>query len=110
MCYVHSALHLRMVGWVGDPIEEVEPRCYADADLGGCVRTQRSTAGTHLVMRGPHTCFPIAAGSKKDGLRGSVHCGGGAIRGLLCDQDVRHPSIDLLVYSSPKRGLSFEIP
>ena len=67
MCYVHTTLRHRMIGWVGDPMDDVEPHCYADADLGGCVRTQRSTAGAHLVMRGPNTCFPIAAGSKRMG-------------------------------------------
>lgn len=56
-----------MVGWVGANVGDLEPHCYADADLGGCVRMQRSTAGAHLVMRGPNTCFPIAAGSKRMG-------------------------------------------
>ena len=38
-----------------------------DADVGGCVRAQKSTAGAHSVMRGPNACFPIAAGSKRVG-------------------------------------------
>ena len=56
-----------MVGWVGDSASACEPHLFADADLGGCVRTQKSTAGAHLAMRGPRTCFPIAAGSKRMG-------------------------------------------
>ena len=56
-----------MVGWGDDDVKDLEPHCYADADLGGCVQTQRSTAGAHLVIRGPNTCFPIAAGSKRMG-------------------------------------------
>ena len=67
MCYVHSTLHQRLVGWVGDDISDIEPHLLADADLGGCVRTQRSTSGAYLCMRGPRTCFPIAAGSKRQG-------------------------------------------
>ena len=67
MCYVYSTYHYRLVGWVGDPKNEVAPHCFSDADLGGCVRTQRSTSGAYTCMRGPNTCFPIAAGSKRQG-------------------------------------------
>ena len=31
------------------------------------MRTQRSTSGAYMCMRGPNTCFPIAAGSKRQG-------------------------------------------
>ena len=67
MCYVHSSYHLRMVGWVGDSSADLSPHLFADADLGGCTQTQRSTAGAHLIMRGPNTCFPIAFSSKRIG-------------------------------------------
>ena len=67
MCYVNSTYHLRMVGWVGDASEDIGPHLFADADLGGCTQTQRSTAGAHLIMRGPNTCFPIAFSSKRIG-------------------------------------------
>ena len=65
MCYVYSTLHYRLVNWIGDNAEDVGPHLFADADLGGCVQTQRSTSGAHLVMRGPNTCFAIAFGSKR---------------------------------------------
>ena len=48
-------------------MEEIDPHCFADDELGGCVRTHKFTAGAHLVMRGPNTCFPIVAGSKRLG-------------------------------------------
>ena len=67
MSYIHSTLHLRLIGWVGDEARDISPHLYADADLGGCTQTQRSTAGAHLVMRGPNTCFPIAWQSKRIG-------------------------------------------
>ena len=67
MCYVHSTYHYRLVGWVGDEAENIEPHVFADADLAGCVRTQRSTSGAYLCMRGPNTCFPISAASKRQG-------------------------------------------
>jgi hypothetical protein len=35
MCYVHHTLHLRMVGWVGDPQSELRPNVFADADFAG---------------------------------------------------------------------------
>ena len=65
ICYINSTLHYRMVGWVGDKLEAMQPHLFADADLAGCVDTQRSTSGYFLVLRGPNSCFPIAGISKR---------------------------------------------
>ena len=43
------------------------PRLFVDADFAGDLSSQRSTSGVHLVLRGPHTSFPIAAYSKRQG-------------------------------------------
>ena len=48
MCYVDSSLRLQMGGWVGDPIDSVQPHLFADADFAGCTDTQRSTSGYYL--------------------------------------------------------------
>mgnify|MGYP002809758887 CR=1 FL=1 len=65
MCYVHTSLHYRMIGWVGDKPKQLEPHLFADADFAGCPDSQRSTSGLHLAIRGPATCFPIAGASKR---------------------------------------------
>ncbi len=65
MCYIHSTLSLRSVGWVGDDLSLCRLHLYADADFGGCVRTQRSTSGVHLSLLGPSTCFPLGGASKR---------------------------------------------
>ena len=49
MCYVHHTKHWRMVGWVGDPMDDVRLALYADADFAGCVESLRSTPGGHLI-------------------------------------------------------------
>ena len=67
MNYVHSSLQLRMVGWIGDKLDNIEPHLFADADFSGCTFTQRSTTGLHLVLRGPNSSFPIAGASKRQG-------------------------------------------
>ena len=67
MCYVDSSLRLQMGGWVGDPIDSVQPHLFADADFAGCTDTQRSTSGYYLVIRGARTCFPISGVSKRQG-------------------------------------------
>ena len=67
ICYINSYLHVRMVGWVGDSLEQLQPHMFADADFAGCVTTMRSTSGIHLCIRGPNTCFPIAGVSKRQG-------------------------------------------
>ena len=65
--YIHSTYHVRMMGWVGDSLERLEPHMFADADFAGCVSTQRSTSGLFLCIRGPNTCFPVAGISKRQG-------------------------------------------
>ena len=65
MCYINSTLDHRMVGWIGDKLVALQPHLFADADLAGCVDTQRSTSGYFLVLRGPNSCFPIAGISKR---------------------------------------------
>ena len=48
VCYINSTLHVRMAGWVGDRLEQLQPHMFADADFAGCVTTQRSTSGLYL--------------------------------------------------------------
>jgi len=67
VCYVHSTKHLRMIGWVGDTLDQMGPHLYADADFAGCVDTQKSTSGYLMSVRGPRTCFPIVGVSKRQG-------------------------------------------
>ena len=67
MCYVHHTKHWRMVGWVGDPIDDVHLALYADADFAGCIDSLRSTSGGHLNIQGPNTRFPLSGSSKRQG-------------------------------------------
>ena len=63
--YIKSTLHYRQYGWIGDSPEQLQPHAYTDADFAGCTRTLRSTTGLQLQVEGPHSCFPIAASSKR---------------------------------------------
>ena len=65
--YMQSTAHLRMMGWIGDPLDCLQPPLSVDADFAGCTATSRSTSGVHLVLRGPSTSFPIAVDSKRQG-------------------------------------------
>ena len=65
VCYVHHTKHWRMVGWVGDPMDDVHLALYADADFAGCVESLRSTSGGHLNLQGPNTRFPLSGSSKR---------------------------------------------
>ena len=67
MCYVHWSLDNRLVGYIGDNLSGVRPHLYTDADLAGCPDTQRSTSGVYHCIKGPHTSFPIAVVSKRQG-------------------------------------------
>ena len=67
VAYIASTTDHKLVGWVGDEQSQLQPHLYADADFAGCVATQRSTSGAYLCICAPHTCFPIAANSKRQG-------------------------------------------
>ena len=67
MCYVNSNTEAKLTGWVGDNASDLSPHIYADADFAGCLKTQRSTSGMHFAAEGPHSRFPIAASSKRQG-------------------------------------------
>ena len=71
MCYVNSTYGLRQVAWIGDDpfvkAGSIEPHMYADADLGGCYISNRSTSGRHFALEGPSSLFPISAYSKRQG-------------------------------------------
>ena len=67
MRYIASTPKKRFAGWVGDNVDECALHAYADADFAGCERTMRSTTGFSLLMEGPHTSFPIAGRSCRQG-------------------------------------------
>ena len=65
VAYINSTLHYRQYGWIGDDPALLQPHAYTDADFAGCTRTLRSTTGIQMQIEGPHSCFPIAASSKR---------------------------------------------
>ena len=65
MCYINSSLHVRMVGWMGDPIDKVGLHLYADADFAGDLATSRSTSGVFLCVRGEDSFMGLAGISKR---------------------------------------------
>ena len=67
VCYIASTYHIRMVGWIGDPLKDLELHLFADADFAGCTKTSRSTSGLFLCLQGPDTRFPLQGQTKKQG-------------------------------------------
>lgn len=65
VCYIASTQHIRMVGWAGDPLKDVEFHLYADADFAGCQETSRSTTGLFLYLQGPGKRFPLQGQTKQ---------------------------------------------
>ena len=55
MCYIHRTKHWRMIGRVGDSVEDMCLAVYADADFSGCADSLRSTSGGHMNLQGPNT-------------------------------------------------------
>ena len=95
MCYIQATKAYRMVGYVGDPMKDIEPHVYADADLAGCAATQRSTTGIQAQLEGPHTCFPICGISKRQGCVSSSTPEAEMVAGHHAFNKVIIPQLDL---------------
>ena len=67
MAYVHQSKHHLMIGWVGDSLDASTIGLFADADYAGCGESLKSTSGAHLHIQCPHTRFPLAGLSKRQG-------------------------------------------
>ena len=67
MACVHQPKHHMMIGWVGDSLEASSIGLFADADYAGCGESLKSTSGAHMHIQGPHTRFPLAGLSKRQG-------------------------------------------
>ena len=52
VCYMKTTLQYRMVSWVGDTLNDVMIKQFADADLAGDPRTQRSTSASNQKIWG----------------------------------------------------------
>ena len=53
-----------MMGWVGDPVEELTPHIHVDSDFAGDPYTLKSTSGCHIDIQGPNSRFPLMGVSK----------------------------------------------
>ena len=65
--FIQHSKEDKMIGWVGDDMSSLRLALYVDADFAGCVESLRSTSGAHLNLQGPHTRFPLAGLSKRQG-------------------------------------------
>ena len=65
VCYINSTIDLKLVGWVGDVIEDWRLDLYSDADLASDLLTRKSTSGVYQCISGGNTRMPMSALSKK---------------------------------------------
>ena len=65
ICYIHTTKHYKLVGVVGDKLDDLKLRLYVDVDFCGDRLHTKSTNGGYLVLVGPNTWFPLACVSKK---------------------------------------------
>ena len=61
MCWIHTTVEYRHVGWIGDDPKLLTSHLYADSNFAGCPYTLRSTSGEHHSLQGPNSRFPWAA-------------------------------------------------
>ena len=101
MRYMSTTLSHRQVGWVGEPIAELQLLIYADADFGGCERTQRSTSGIHLNVEGKYTRFPLIGICKRLGCVSKSIPEAEMVAGHLALRHVLIPAVDLWEPLSP---------
>ena len=65
VCYINSTLDFRLMGHIGDSLDNLSLALYSDADFASCLETSKSTSGVFIAIKGPNTFFPLNACSKK---------------------------------------------
>ena len=65
VCYINTTVDWKLSNWLGCSGEQLDLRCYADADFAGDVRTQRSTSASALVLTGPFTRCVLSVVSRR---------------------------------------------
>ena len=55
MSYIHCHCDDKLVGFLGDPKEDLELSLYCDADFAGDRTDLKSTSGGFLVLTGTHS-------------------------------------------------------
>ena len=63
--YLQASIHYRLIGYIGDELDDVRLRLYVDADFAGETRDAKSSSGGYLVLIGKRAYFPLAWVSKK---------------------------------------------
>ena len=101
MSYINTTLSHIQVGWVGEPISELQLQIYADADFAGCKRTQRSTSGIHLNVEGNDSRFPLIGICKRQGCVSNSTPEAEMLAGYLALRHVLIPAVDLWETLSP---------
>ena len=64
MCFLFATKEDVMMGWIGDPVEELAPHIHFDSDFAGDPYTLKSTSGCHIDIQGPNSRFPLMGVSK----------------------------------------------
>ncbi len=49
VCYINTTKGKKMIGWVADDIDDIQPHVFSDSDFAGTEGTQTSTSGVHLA-------------------------------------------------------------
>jgi hypothetical protein len=63
--YINSTLSYRLKGWINDSCQDLQQQYFSDADVAGCLQTQRSTTGSFGMIWGENSSFPISMTSKR---------------------------------------------
>ena len=96
VCYIQTSQGRKMIGWVGDEINAIQPHLFSDSDFAGTEGTLKSTSGVHLCLRGPHTSFPLSGQSKRQGCVSSSTTEAELVAGSLALRTAGLPIIDVM--------------
>ncbi len=95
VCYINSTLDFKQVSWVGDSVSDLSLRLYADADLAGDPRTQRSTTGVTSFVVGPRSRACLSATSRRQT----------AVSHSTCESEIVAADEALRVHGLPAQAL-----
>ncbi len=96
--YVDATKRWRMTSYVGDTIDQLQLRLFADADFAGYPKTKRSTSGAYFEVTGPNTACVLSAVSKRQRSVSTSTSEAEVIAAFLATCQIGIPAISLWSY------------
>ena len=73
VCYIHTTTAKKMIGWVADKMEDIQPHLFSDSDFAGSEGTPKIYIRRSPMPKGPSYQLSIVRTKQKARMCKSIH-------------------------------------